>query len=150
MRSPSLPSSFCALVLTLSLGCAAGAADTAPGGPGGGTDPTSYATLADFCTARAKAECGDVVVKACGSKTTTACLAARNSACNDSAPQGTTYQAQNAPACITAVKSAYADAMLTDVEIADLGTTCGTKIFSGPGAARAPCTSDYDCSSAAG
>jgi hypothetical protein len=154
MRARPLAAKLCVLVLALVasssiLGCAAGAEDTAPGAPSGG-DPTAYATLADFCAGRAKAECSDVVVKACGSKTSAACLGARTAACNASAPQGTTYEAQNAPACITAVKAAYADATITDDELATLATTCGTKIFSGPGAARAPCTTDYDCSSADG
>jgi hypothetical protein len=154
MRRP-LSVKLCVLSLALTslsvgVGCAAGTADTAPGAPGGGDDSTTYATLADFCAGRAKAECADVVVKACGSKTTAACLTARTAACDASAPQGTTYEAANAPACIAVVKTAYADATITDDEMATLDVTCGTKIFSGPGVARAPCTTDYDCSSADG
>jgi len=137
--------------LFFALGCAAGAADPRPDpGSDAAVAADSYDTLDGFCAARAKAECNDAVVKACGSKTSTVCITARTDACKSSAPQGTTYQPKNAAACIDTIKSVYADATLTDVEIATLNVDCGTKIFSGPGAARSPCTTDYDCSSADG
>lgn len=149
MRRLSLAALAFVLATVGTVGCAAAAVDTAPPGPST-ADPTTFDTLQDFCTGRAHAECSDAVVKACGSKTKDACFAARNTSCLGSAPQGTTFQAKNAPACIVALKKIYADAVLTVDEIKDLGTTCGTKIFSGPGIARSPCTVDYDCASADG
>src|SRR5579859_1090883 len=125
--------------VVLSCGCAAGGLDVSDPAQPPTTDPTSYPTLEDFCAGRAKAECSDAVVKACGAKSASECLAARTNACMSSAPQGTTFQPSNAPACIAAIKTIYAKTVITDAEIADLGTTCGTKIFSGPGVARAPC-----------
>jgi len=120
------------------VGCAAGAVDSAPTGQ-------KYATLEDFCKARANAECTAIVVSKCGAPSVEACVAKRTASCKTGAPQGVTYVASNAEKCLDTIKEVYADAKLSDVEIASLGEACGSKIFSGPGGARSECNVDYDC-----
>lgn len=62
-------------------------------------------------------------------------------------PQGTKFVAKQAPTCIAAVSTAYSTATITADGIASVGEACGPKLFAGPGAARAPCETDYDCDS---
>ena len=132
-----------ALVLSCTFGCAAGSEDDHK-------TATSYETLDGFCEARGKVECNELVVKSCGAKDAVACVAARKKACIAEAPQGASYTVAGAGGCITVAKAAYQDGKLTTDELDDLQNACGTKVFSGPGAARAPCTSDYDCKTADG
>jgi hypothetical protein len=114
------------------------------------SSPSSYPDVKSFCAAYAQAECSQVVLSACGVKDAASCATAATQSCISSQPQGTTYVEANAPACIALVTSTYQSTTLTKDQVAALATTCGTQIFSGPGAARSPCQSDYDCSSAEG
>ena len=138
-----------ALPLILASACAAGSADPAPK-PEPVDPATKYATLQDFCKARAGAECNDLVAKKCGAASVAACVATRTEACKGEAPQGVTLVAKNADACIVAVKSTYDDGKISVGERASLADLCGPKVYSGPGAARAPCTTDYDCATVDG
>jgi hypothetical protein len=104
-------------------------------------------TLDRFCLAVGHAACSDAVVKGCGAPSADACVKARTAACNRDVPQGTTYIAANALACVTAIKVANDDGTLTADEVGAIDKACGPPIFSGPGEARAPCTTPYDCRS---
>jgi hypothetical protein len=103
-------------------------------------------TPQDYCAARAEAECNGIVVQKCGVKDQTSCESARSNRCVAEMPQGTTYVPEAVDACIAATKGAYADATLTGMELQAIADAC-SKVFSGPGAVRAPCTVDADCSS---
>lgn len=107
---------------------------------------TQYASLGSFCDARARAECNPQVVSHCGGKDANACVQKVSAACLSSAPQGATYQPVHAQACIDAVKDAYATATLTKDALSKVDAACAA-LWSGPGAARAPCGVDLDCSS---
>ena len=102
-------------------------------------------TLADYCKTRARVECSAALVNACGAKDADTCVADRQAACMKAVPQGTVYVPAAGPACIVAVQAAYTTTTLTADAIASVDTAC-EPIFSGPGAARSPCTVDYDCS----
>ena len=103
------------------------------------------ATLTDFCNVRAQTECNTSVLSACQVKDANACVTARAAACVSSAPQGTVYVPAAAPKCLSAVTTAYGTATITAASLATVDAAC-EPIFSGPGAARSPCTVDYDCS----
>lgn len=107
------------------------------------------ATLTSFCQARAQTECNAEVVASCQVKDTATCVTQRANACQQAAPQGTVYVPAAGPACLQAVATAYATATLTADALATVATTC-EPVFSGPGAARAQCTVDYDCALADG
>jgi len=107
------------------------------------------ATLTSFCEARAQTECNAQVVASCQVKDTATCVTQRAAACQAAAPQGTVYVPTAGPACLQAVAAAYATATLTADALASVATTC-EPVFSGPGAARAQCTVDYDCALADG
>ncbi len=129
--------------------CANGSTDDASSPPqdSSATVTDDLSTLDAFCAALGRAACSDAVVRGCGAKSKDACSSARGGACMRDVPQGTTYVPDGALACATATKSAYADAVLTGDELAAIDAACGPKVFAGPGAARAPCTSPYDCRS---
>jgi hypothetical protein len=110
---------------------------------------SQVATLNDYCQARAQTECSQKLVTSCKVKDVSTCVTARAAECMKDVPQGTTYVASAGPACVEAVASAYATTTLTANGL-DAVTTACEPIFSGPGAARAPCTVDYDCSLADG
>ncbi len=135
------------IVLLLTASIAACAAHGSPPPPAPGSD---LSTVAGYCEARAVAECNATVVQSCGASDKAKCSDARKSACLSQVPQGTTYLASRAPACIAAVTDAYADGAIDVAEQSAIGEACGPSLFSGPGAARAPCTVAYDCSSADG
>src|SRR5438876_6333346 len=101
-------------------------------------------TPQDYCEARAEAECNGIVVQKCGVKDQTSCQGARSNRCVAEMPQGTTYVPEAALACITTTRMAYADATLTGKELQSIADAC-SKVFSGPGAVRSPCTADADC-----
>jgi len=107
------------------------------------------ATLTDYCHARATTECNGAIVTACGATSVDACVTAREADCNKNVPQGTTYVPTAGPPCIQAVQAAYATATITASSLAAVDSAC-EGVFSGPGAARAPCTVDYDCALAQG
>jgi hypothetical protein len=131
--------------------CASGGPALSEADPDAGPDaPASYADVQSFCQAYAQAQCSQVVVSACGVMDVTTCATTAAQACVTNQPQGTTYVEANAAACIALVTSTYSSTTITEAQLAALATTCGTQMFSGPGAARAPCQTDYDCSSMAG
>jgi len=106
---------------------------------------TQCATLTDFCNSRARIECSQELVKACGSKDADTCVSDRASSCMKNVPQGTEYVPEAGPTCLKAVQTAYATTTITSDALDAIDTAC-EPIFSGPGAAREPCTVDYDCS----
>jgi hypothetical protein len=126
--------------------------DPADGGEGGalppGVDPPpeKVTDFASFCRARAKRECTDDIARACGAASTSACADKRNVTCIAAIPQGTELRLDQVQACLDAVTAAHADTTVTPDEIAAVKKACDDSIFSGPGAARAPCKSRYDCS----
>src|ERR1700722_17781202 len=125
----------------VALGCAAGSADMDAPPPTTHSQHVSksgLATVSEFCAARAEAECSSAVVSACGLTGMSA------------VPQGTTYQPTKAQACLDAVTAAYSTSTITATALASLDPACGPDLFAGPGAARAPCATDYDCDSAKG
>jgi uncharacterized membrane protein YgdD (TMEM256/DUF423 family) len=149
-----------ACLVGLPLGCAAGSTPTqtdteapapvpAPAEPPAASKP-QLRTPAEFCAAEAKAACSDAVVSACGSSGKSGCEAASAKSCLDAIPQGTTYQPDKAPACLAAVTATYSSNLITAAALASLDPVCGTDLFAGPGAARAPCLTDYDCDSTKG
>ena len=118
-----------------------------------GNDPPpapSWPTADSFCRARGEAECSSLVVTKCGAKDRDACVTSRATQCTASAPQGTTYVPEHAKACLDLVTRVFGAGVVTSEDSRAMSTTCGTEIWSGPGAARAPCTTPYDCSSLAG
>lgn len=122
----------------------------AGGDDGGGSGSMSYSDVKAFCAAFAQAECSKVAMNACGVQSQSSCTAAAATACLAAQPQGTTYVAANAGACIALAQKVYSSTTITGAQLQALTTTCGPKVFSGPGQARTPCQSDYDCSSMAG
>ena len=129
----------------------AAAVDTSANAPGGadGQAPLSpaqaYPDAKAYCAARAKVECSQAVVKACGGKSVESCLTARAALCLSQVPQGTELVADNVPACLEAVRGAYLDLAIDTTELGAISAACEAKIFSGPGVARAPCVTSYDC-----
>lgn len=105
-----------------------------------------YANLSTFCDARAQAECNAQVVSHCGVKDPSACVQKVTTACVSGAPQGATYQPAKARDCVEAVRDAYSTATLTKEALTKVDAACSL-VWSGPGAARAPCGNDLDCSS---
>jgi hypothetical protein len=129
-----------ALALSFAFASAAVFACAAP------EDLTSQAaTLTDYCQQRAKIECSGQVVTSCKVKDVSTCVTDRSTKCLSDVPQGTTYVPAAAPACLQAVAAAYQTTTLTATALDTIATAC-EPIFSGPGAARAPCDVDYDCS----
>ena len=61
-------------------------------------------------------------------------------------PQGTTYQAVRAADCIDTVKQSFLGGVLSADKLHAIHVACD-RVFSGPGAARSPCTGGSDCSS---
>lgn len=110
-------------------------------------DPAAvYTDVTSYCAARAEAECNPEVVTHCGAKDATTCAARRSKACLADVPQGTTYEASRAPDCVEAVKRAYLGGVLSADTLQTTARACD-RVFSGPGAVRAPCSSDRDCAS---
>jgi len=103
------------------------------------------ATLTDFCNAQGRIECSQQLVTACGAKSMDTCVAQAASACMKSVPQGTDYVPAAGPPCLEAIEATYSTTTITAAGLAAISTAC-EPIFSGPGAARTPCTVDYDCS----
>jgi hypothetical protein len=130
-----------ALLAPLAVACAVGSH------PGSSSSSALYPDVATFSAARAQLECTTVGVTKCGAKDASACEATRTSLCEASQPQGTTYVPEHAQACIDLVTQITSAGTLTSAQEQSLATTCGSQIFSGPGAVRAPCKVDYDCSS---
>jgi hypothetical protein len=131
-------------------GSSSGSGSATPDGGSSSGDPSQYPDVKAFCNAYAQAVCTQAVVSACGAKNSYSCELGAAAACIANQPQGTTYVAKNAPACIQLTQQVYASTTITVKQLDELATTCGTQIFSGPGMARDACATDYDCSSADG
>jgi len=151
MRRTACASALAISLVALGAACANGT--TSPDDPGRPTQDDSatvtddLSTLDAFCAAVGRAACSDAVVKRCGLPSPAACQKARAAACTRTVPQGTTYVAKNATACVSAIKVADLDGTLTGDELSAIDEACGPPVFAGPGDARAPCTSPYDCRS---
>jgi hypothetical protein len=139
----------CAFALVAIAACANGTNDDSgkPTQEDSATVTDDVSTLDLFCVAVGNAGCSPAVVKGCGAPSPESCKKARTTACTRNVPQGTTYIATNGLACVSAIKVADDDATLTGDELAAIDKACGPPIFAGPGEARAPCTSPYDCRS---
>jgi hypothetical protein len=128
--------------------CAAGSVAPAPTAAATDAGP-SMATVQEYCAARAAAECTGAVMQQCGADVT-ACQMARAAFCAMQVPEGTTYQPQQAPACIAAASAMVTTGTVTAMGQAAMEVACGTQLFAGPGGPRSPCTNDYDCNSSMG
>jgi hypothetical protein len=134
-------------IIAAGLGIVGGAAACATGHSGGSGGEEAYPDVQSFCQAWGQAECSNAVVSACGAKSASSCVSARAASCIAGQPQGTTYVAANAPACIDLARMAYSTSTLSSSQLAQMSVVCGTQVFSGPGAVRSPCTTAADCSS---
>lgn len=108
-----------------------------------------YPDTTSFCHARAQAECGAEVIRACAAPDATRCIASRQAACATDVPVGTSYNANGAEACLHAVSAAYNDAKLSAQENRDMGDSCAA-VFDGPGVANATCKKHIDCKVSSG
>ena len=131
-------------IIVVGVSLLAGVAACAVGHQGG---DQAYPDVQSFCKARAQAECSSAVVTACGAKNISTCTTSRTASCLASQPQGTTYVASNASACIQLASMAYSSGTISADLLSQMSSVCGTKIFSGPGVVRSPCSTDADCSS---
>jgi hypothetical protein len=147
MRTTS-PETLLVLIAFAMCACATGSIPSAA--PPDSDAGPSLATLAEFCAARAATECSQAVIRQCGAKDAATCEAARVAVCMQQAPQGTTYQPSQAQACLDAVQASYSAGIITVAGQDAIDSACGPALFSGPGAARSPCTSPYDCNSSMG
>jgi hypothetical protein len=141
-----------AMILVLMTATVAACAHGAPADETTANDDAgaSYPDVTSFCNGYGQAQCSTAVMSACGIQSGTRCTSAAASACVASQPQGTTYVPANAGACISLVEQTYSSTTITAAQLRALATACGTKVFSGPGQARAQCQTDYDCSSQSG
>jgi hypothetical protein len=118
------------------------------------TDPPGptfkYPTEADFCSAKAAAECNDSVVGACyGSdaaslpKDRASCVSAAGklATCN---PDNLQYHPQLAEGCIAALSGAWSDAKLSRDEASSIADAC-VVVFNDGGTSGSGCTLDSDC-----
>jgi len=136
----------------IALSAAFAVAACANGGatPPSADSPAAYPNVEAFCEAYGQAQCSQAVVSACGVTSESTCATSASAACLAAQPQGTSFVSANAPACIALVTNTYTSTTFSADQMSALATTCGTQVFSGPGAARSACQSDYDCSSAQG
>lgn len=114
------------------------------------SDP--YASESDFCGQWAKAACNSDVVSKCsgGGDDTAACVASQTAFCLSILPPY--YASDNAKACISAVKSAYADAELTAAEVElvrELAAPCD-QLNEGPGTNGGACSDTDGCNTLLG
>jgi hypothetical protein len=84
------------------------------------------------------------VIKACAVADGSRCIEKRQASCLASIPAGTTYEANQAEACVDAVSTAYRDAKLTAEENRSTQTICN-RVFDGAGNVNATCMRDFDC-----
>jgi hypothetical protein len=109
-----------------------------------------FSTVDDYCRGRAEAECNELVATKCRATDRAACVASRAKLCRSTVPQGATYVPRVGEQCIKTVGDAYADARLQGDELLAIEQACGTRMFAGPGDARATCTVDLDCDGSRG
>jgi hypothetical protein len=138
------------VIAGLGLGSLVAACANGQSSQGGPNANDNYPDVQSFCDGLAQAECSHAVLTACGVKDSSSCAKAMSAACVAGQPQGTSYVAANAQACVELATSTYGKSTISASEKAQLATLCGPQIFSGPGGPRSPCTSQWDCSSAQG
>lgn len=121
--------------------------------PGPTTQAYTYPNTADFCAARAKAECSEAVVTQCRSSSDDSlaadqanCVAKRSGDCN---PERIGYHPELADACVAAYTSAYSDGKIQLTELDAIATSC-IGVFSKGGLADAACATDQDCNAGDG
>ncbi len=121
-------------------------ADTETSEPSG----PAYGTETAFCKAVAEVVCNSEVVSACyGSSDATlpddteSCVEqyARQARCN---PGGFPYDSAGAEGCIAAMKAAYADAIINQVDVENMAEGC-LPVFSTGGVEGSACDIDSDC-----
>lgn len=113
-------------------------------GPGAHGDPLG--TMEKFCAAFAKLACNAKVVTACAAADAEACQATQAAFCAGLVP-GAGYTSEAAKACLSAVETAYADAVLTPAELAvvrGLAAPCD-QLVAGEVEAGGSCTERWDC-----
>jgi hypothetical protein len=112
----------------------------------GSVEAVQLADVQSFCSAWARVACNDQVVSRCAAESKEACISAQQSFCETLVPDGR-YSGATAPACLDAVQTAYADAVLTAEErdtVRKLSAPCD-KIVSGSTGTDGACTEDGDC-----
>jgi hypothetical protein len=123
---------------------AIGACSAPRSGPGSNT-PNPLATADGFCTKWAENACSTAVVSACSATDAAACQDSQKAECLRRLPVG--YSSEFAKQCLDAVKAAYADADLSQEELAvvrNFAEPCD-KLIEGDGGDGAVCTDRTDC-----
>ena len=117
------------------------------------SEPDPFATVPQFCQAWGKAACSSTTVANCAGvdKTTEsltqACVDSQQAFCETLFVGVAGYSSRNASACLSGVKSAYADGTLNADEITTVrhrGAPCD-KLIKGPQGVGETCTVDDDC-----
>jgi hypothetical protein len=127
------------LALSLPLGCS-----------GSEEEPDPLAKSAGFCEAWGKAACQEKVVTNCDAASVDDCVATQSAFCLDVIPLP--YDSAKAKACLSAVKSAYRDAVLTAEEVQTvryLAAPCD-QLSAGVRDEGESCGSDDECATADG
>jgi hypothetical protein len=109
-----------------------------------------YPQISDFCTAYAKATCGES--NFCGTPLA-ACEAEQDQLCQTNATTATSdgnrqYMANNAPPCVNQAQTTYSSDTVTFAALTSLVATCAN-VFVGNIAPAGACTSAYDCANEA-
>jgi len=111
---------------------------------------TKERTRTEFCADWASAACSDEVLDVCNAESGEACQQAQAAYCMDLVPED--FSDREGDACISAVKTAYADGQLRDDELATvlrLASPCD-RVIVGPKAEGESCVQDSDCDRSAG
>ncbi len=138
MRKPLL--TLCLLVFTLPFGC----------GVDEETPPDPLRNPEGFCKSWAESACQQKVVDNCNAPDIDGCIDSQQTFCLDIVPEN--YTSEHAKACLSAVKAAYKDALLTAEEIAvviKLAAPCD-QLSSGTSSEGHSCEKNDDCETAAG
>jgi hypothetical protein len=113
----------------------------------------TYPNTADFCAARAKAECSEAVVTQCRSSSDDSlaadqanCVAKRSGDCN---PDRIGYHPELADPCVAAYDAAYKDGKIQLDELDAVAIAC-IGVFSKGGLVGASCAADQDCDAGGG
>jgi hypothetical protein len=138
MRKPLL--ALCLLALTLPFGC--GVDEETPPDPLRNTD--------GFCKSWAESACQQKVVDNCNAPSMDDCIDTQEDFCLDVVPEN--YSSKHAKACLSAVKAAYKDAVLSaaDIDVViKLGAPCD-QLSTGTSDEGDSCSKNDDCNTAEG
>jgi len=105
-----------------------------------------YPTYADFCAARAEAECPKELTQACSSKTDH-CQEKRTSLCQARKPSSAAYRPEVAEKCLSAVTNAYKDSrnkVLTSKQLLAIEEACAL-MWGGNAESGEECEHNYHC-----